>query len=85
MLGIPLVSRISKNITSSKNSVDQCNLSQNTIDSHQTMIENQLNLVPTSNANKDSNSDQPPSSPIIPGVNAPLPIVLKKRPTKKTN
>ena len=53
-------------------------MSQNTIDSHQTMIENQLNLVPTSNANKDSNSDQPPSSPIIPGVNAPLPIVLKK-------
>ena len=52
---------------------------QDIIDSHQNLVETQLNLTP-SNANTNSSQQQ---NDIIPGVNAPLPIILKKGATKK--
>ena len=52
---------------------------QDIINSHQNLIETQLNLTPS---NADTHSSQQKDE-IIPGVNAPIPIVLKKGPTKK--
>ena len=71
------------NTSSADSSLPSDQLSQELITSHQHLVENNLHLTPSSNNNNDEKQPEPVSDEIIPGVNAPLPIILKKGQTKK--